>query len=390
MKTSSDAVKLFLATTHGFSGFSTPTFRGSTITFQSYEEYAARGQVPRSGYSYGLAGTPTTRSLQSKLSNLHDATDTFLTPSGLSAITTVFLSVCQSDDVVCLPDNVYPPVRRFASRTLRKMGVTTVYYDPSCPETVLKLVDKAKLLWVESPGSTTLEVADMSVMRGHADRIGAYLGCDNSWASPFCCRPLVLGADFVVEAVTKFLSGHSDLLMGSISVSKDAHASEIHEGMKCLGIGVSPDDCFLALRGLETAAIRIEKSAASALSLAQEIEHHPCVAEVLYPALQSSRFHSLWRAQFDRASGLFTVVFNNADVFDDPQLFNRLDHFSLGASWGGTHSVLSPARLDGERSVNREYCDRPLLRVSIGLETYEDLRDDLIHKMLDGVESAGE
>jgi len=361
----------------GFRSLSVPTFRATTVPFSDYASYRDRGNLPRAGYSYGLAGTPTTRVLQGKITELHGALDTFLVPSGLSAITTTFLALCRSGDVVVIPDNVYPPVRRFARDTLARLGIETVYYDPREPETQLRSLDQARLVWCESPGSTTHEVVDFVELRNLADRLGAWLGADNSWASPYLCRPLSHGFDIVVEAVSKHLSGHSDLLMGSISVGSEDLARSIHESVRSLGLGVSPDDCFLALRGLETAKLRIRESGASATELACFLSTHPNVAELLYPAHASSPDNERFTTQFDGPGSVLTCVLAGPGGRDFEAMLLRLQHFTLGASWGGTHSVISPAVLDTERTVDRRYCGSDLVRLGVGVEDTDALIEDI-------------
>ncbi|NIA68202.1 cystathionine beta-lyase [Pelagibius litoralis] len=372
-----EVVRTVAQAAKGFDSLSVPTYRGSTITFPDYKSFSERGQRPRSSYSYGLAGTPTTRTLQNKLTELEGAEDTFLTPSGLMAVTVVILAVVKTGDVVLLPDNVYPPVRRFAATTLAKLGVGVRYYDPLAFDDAQFDGAAVRLVWIEAPGSTTMEIPDIRNIAGRAAARGALVGCDNSWASPVLCRPLALGADIVVEAVTKYLSGHSDVLLGSISVRNEALARAVHDAVKSLGVGVSPDDCFLALRGIETAAVRLERVGRTALELAKRLGEKSCVAEVLHPALPDSPHHALWQSQFQGASGLFSLVLADEEKARFAERFKSLTVFHLGASWGGTHSVLAPVVLDSERSVNRTYAGRKIIRISAGLESYEDLLCDI-------------
>ncbi|WP_029062848.1 PLP-dependent aspartate aminotransferase family protein [Labrenzia sp. DG1229] len=362
----------------GFRSLSVPTFRASTIPFDDYASYRDRGSQPRSGYSYGLAGTPTTRVLQDRITELEGASETFLVGSGLSAITTTFLAICRAGDCIALPDNVYPPVRRFATETLSRLAVETVYYDPEDPADQLDRLERARLLWSESPGSMTHEVVDFKALRRHADRLGAILGADNSWASPILCRPIEHGVEIVVEALSKHLSGHSDLLMGSISTSNEKLAGTVYEGgMRTLGVGVSPDDCFLALRGLETASLRIRQCGANALKMSEYLSSHEAIDELLYPAAPSSAAHSLYRSQFRGPGSVMTIVLSGSRTWDFDAMVSSLQNFVLGASWGGTHSILAPSILGTERTVNRSYCGKTLVRLGIGLEDPGDLKMDL-------------
>lgn len=362
----------------GFDSLSMPTYRGSTLVYPSYEAFANRGRKGRKAYTYGLHGTPTTRTLQNKMTELEGAEDTFLTPSGLMAITVTLLALCESGDAVLLPDNVYPPLRRFAAATLARLGIEARFYDPRNPDEGLLDSGRVRVIWVEAPGSTTMEIPDIARLRGLASRHGALLACDNSWATPVFCKPLALGCDIVVEALTKYLAGHSDVLLGSISVRDEALAGKIHECLRSLGVGVSPDDCFLALRGMETAALRLARVQTLALELARELAELPCISEILHPGLESSPYHALWRAQFTGASGLFSVVLKDDDEGRMAARLDKLEIFRLGASWGGVQSLMAPVVLDRERSVDRTYVGRPIVRLSIGLEEKADLLADLL------------
>ena len=361
----------------GFDSLSIPTYRGSTITYPDYESFRDRWRRQRSSYTYGLSGTPTTRTLQNKLTELEGALDTFLTPSGLMSITVAILATVKTGEVILLPDNVYPPVRRFASTTLSNLGVTARYYDPLAFDDALFEDGPVRLVWIEAPGSTTMEIPDIPAIAKRAAARGALVGCDNTWATPILCKPLALGADIVVEAVTKYLSGHSDILLGSISVRDESLAAAIYDCARSLGVGVSPDDCFLALRGIETAAVRLDHIARTAMDLANWLAAKDCVAEVLYPALANSPHHERWRNLYRGASGLFSIVLEDEDDATFSARFKSLKVFSLGASWGGTHSLLVPVVLDAERTVNRTYANRKIVRLSAGLESTEDLLEDL-------------
>lgn len=361
-----------------FLSLSPPTYRGSTILYPDYESFVNRSSLGRKAYTYGLNGTPTTRELASKLTEFEGGTDTFLTPSGLMAITTTILAVVCHGDHILLPDSVYAPVRRFAKTTLGKMGVTVEYYDPLKPEKLNFTTPNLRLIWIESPGSITMEVQDIPALSKAAHQHDILVGCDNSWASPIYCKPLNLGADIVVEAVTKYLSGHSDLLLGSITVQSEALATKIHETIISLGIGVSPDDCFLALRGLESATVRLAHIEKSALILATCLKASSTVSAILHPALEDFPTHHLWQQQFCGSSGVFSFVINDETDNDHAARFERLDTFQIGASWGGTHSLIAPSPVsDQVRTINPEFVGKRLVRLSIGLENIDALVKDI-------------
>jgi cysteine-S-conjugate beta-lyase len=361
----------------GFDSFSVPTHRGSTLIYPTYESFVTRGQRGRGAYTYGLHGTPTTRTLETTMSALEGGVDSFLTPSGLMAITTAIMAIVEAGDTVLFPDTVYPPVRRFAKDTLPKFGIDAKFYDPTNLREEDLDGDRIRLIWIESPGSTTMEIQDLPTISALAAKRGILVGFDNSWASPLFFKPLKQGADIVVEAITKYLSGHSDLLLGSITVKNEDIAQCIHTHVRSIGIGVSPDDCFLALRGMETAYVRLAQVEQTALALANHIDSYDNVAEVLHPALPGFGFHELWKKQFKGSSGLFSFVMDEEPERDFAERFNRLTLLKIGASWGGTRSVLAPTVLDTERTINRSYAGRKIIRFSVGLEAVDDLIADI-------------
>lgn len=359
---------------YAFRSLSIPTYRGSTIIYPDYESFVNRGKLGREAYTYGLNGTPTSRTLESRLTALENAIDTFLVPSGLMAITTTLLAVVTTGDTIFFPDTVYAPVRRFAATMLQKLGVNAEYYDPLKPEMIAFHKPGLRLIWVESPGSVTMEVQDIPVIVELARKHGVLVGCDNSWASPFFCKPLDLGADIVVEAVTKYLSGHSDLLLGSISVGSEALAARVHDTIRSVGLGVSPDDCFLALRGLESAEIRLRHIENTAINLAKTIQDSRTVAKVLHPALENFPTHAHWKQQFTGSSGVFSFQLNDETEQHHAARYERLTTLQIGASWGGTHSLIAPSPVGPNvRTVNPAYIGKQLVRLSIGLEDPAEL-----------------
>lgn len=377
MSTMTEVARTAAETSEEFTSLSVPTYRGSTLIYPSYEAFVKRGRQGRQAYTYGLYGTPTSRTLAAKLASLEGGTETFIVPSGLMAITTTILSVVAQGDTVLLPDTVYTPVRRFAKTTLSKFGVAAAFYDPADIGSIDFSLPNLRLIWVESPGSITMEVQDIPAIAAHARDHGILVACDNSWASPILCKPLALGADIVVEAVTKYLSGHSDVLMGSITVKDDAVAADIYDTIRSIGVGVSPDDCFLAIRGLESAAVRLAHIERSALRLAQDVGASDRVSEVFHPALPGFPTHHLWKKQFSGSSGVFSFVMRDEPEENHADRYGRLRLFKIGASWGGTHSLLAPSPLEQTRTVNCTHVGKRVIRLSTGLEASEDLIDDM-------------
>lgn len=365
--------------TEGFDSFAVPIYRASTIVFPDAQSYRTRVSRSPDGYSYGLTGTPTTRVLEANLSSLHGAERSIIVPSGQAAITAVMLTVLKAGDHVLVPDNVYPPVKQFAREMLKPLGVNVDIYDPMDLAALRHAIiaGTTRLVWVEAPGSTTMEVCDLPAISAMAREAGALVGCDNTWASPLLCKPLSLGADFATEALTKYVGGHSDLLLGSISFRDFDVYSRVRRQLANLGVGVSPDDCALALRGLETMPIRLERAGRVAKEFAERLADLIGADAVLHPALPSSIGHRFWKRDFKGSSGVFTLRLNNADQIKLDEALDRLSVFAIGASWGGTRSLVAPMTLAGERTFQTMEERTVFLRVSIGLESPSDLWDDL-------------
>lgn len=364
--------------TDGFASFAVPVYRASTIVFPDAEAYATRQQRGDEGYTYGLAGTPTTRALERRITALHGGARTLLVPSGQAAITLAMLTFLAAGDRVLIADTVYPPVRDFAGKDLAKLGIEAVFYDPTSVAEVERLLDaRTRLVWMESPGSTTMEVQDLPAIAAAAHRAGALVGCDNTWASPLNFKPLAHGADIVVEALTKFFSGHSDVLMGSITLADADHARALRATLGRYGIGVSPDDCSLVLRGMETMPVRLAHASRVAADLVERFAADPAVAQVLYPPRPDSPGHALWRRDFTGASSVFSVVFQPQAVPHVAGALDTLETFAIGASWGGTRSLMAPMPVRRFRTARPWVGDDLVLRVSIGLEDPADLAADI-------------
>lgn len=364
--------------TEGFASLSVPTHRASTIVFKNVEEYAQRASRGPDGYSYGLHGTPTTRALQVRLTALEAGERTALLPSGQAAAAVIFLTLLAPGERVLIPDNVYPPIKGFAQNYLALRGITHQLYDPAIGAGVADLIDaRTRLVWIESPGSTTMEVQDVAAVARAAHAKGALVGCDNTWATPLLFKPLAHGADFSMEAITKYIGGHSDLLMGSISVRDVDLYYRLKTTMRMLGMGVSPDDCFLALRGLETMGVRLAHSGRVALELARLLARSPAVAQVLHPALESCPGHEFWKRDFAGASGVFSVVLGTGLGDALSPAMSDLKVFSIGASWGGTHSLIVPMKISADRALSQWDEQSTILRISVGVEDPQDLLDDL-------------
>jgi len=362
----------------GFSSLAVPTYRASTIVYSDADTFSKRQQRGFDGYTYGLHGTPTTRTLEAQLTQLHCGVRTILVPSGQAAVTAVMLSVLLPGDKVLIPDHVYGPVRYFCRDYLAPRGIDYLVYDPLIGAGIGNLIDeKTKLIWVESPGSGTMEVQDTPAIIQAAKARGVLVGCDNTWATPLLFKPLAHGADFAIEALTKYVGGHSDLLLGSITVADLDLRQKIKLVLRDLGIGVSPDEAAMALRGLETMGVRVAHIGRVSEDFAQCLLLSPVVQRVLHPAIPSCPGHAYWARDFKGSTGVFSIVLKPGLDHLVSEALNGLKVFAIGASWGGTRSLIAPMAIKGDRTVNKWNDEGIVLRISIGLEDPDDLWRDL-------------
>ncbi|MCW5714177.1 MAG: cystathionine beta-lyase [Bauldia sp.] len=350
-----------------------PVVHASTVLFDSIEDMVS----PGAPYVYGRRGTPTLASLETALAEFEGAAGAVLCPSGLNAITAAILPFVGAGDRVLFPDSVYGPARTFADAVLARLGVTADYYDPTDAGDVAARLDPAtKVVYVESPGSNTMEMQDIPAIVEIAHAAQAVVVADNTWATPLFCRPLDLGADVALLAATKYIGGHADIMMGTVTAGERCwpRLKEVHGA---LGLCVGPDDAYLALRGLRTLDVRLRRHHESALAVATWLEGHHEVARVLYPALPSDPGHALWRRDMTGASGLLSFVLRGWSEDEAAQLIDGLSLFGIGYSWGGFES-LATIGSHGIRRTARPY--RPegtLIRLHVGLEDPEDLMADL-------------
>ena len=362
----------------GYASLTVPTHRASTIVYPDAASFFARKHRGFDGYTYGLHGTPTHRTLEAQLTALHGGVRTVLVPSGQAAVTIVLLSVLLPGDKVLIPDQVYQPVRSFCEEYLKPRGIDYGVYDPLIGAGIADLIDdKVKLVWVESPGSNTMEVQDIPAIVNAAKAKGVLVGCDNTWATPLIFKPLAHGVDFACEALTKYVGGHSDLLLGSITVADLGLRETLKETLRGFGVGVSPDECQLALRGVETLALRLAHMGKVSEDFARRLARSPAVETVLHPALPSCPGHAFWQRDMGRSSGVFSVVLKPVPQTRFEAALSALRVFAIGASWGGTRSLVAPLAPEGERTVVPWPYPGPALRISIGLEDPDDLWNDL-------------
>jgi cystathionine beta-lyase len=355
----------------------TPVYRASTILFDSVADLEAseRGEFP--GITYGLHGLPTVRDLQSAVATLEGGYAAVAVPSGLAAITLALLATTRPGDHVLVTDSAYGPTRRFCNQQLKRFGVEATYYDPLSGAGIEReFRASTRIVFTESPGSLSFEVQDLPAIAEVAHRRGALVVLDNTWATPLGFPAFARGADITVHAGTKYLGGHSDVLVGWVTCN-EATYRDLHRMWTDMGIAASSDDCFLALRGLRTLALRLERQTQSALTIANWLRQRAEVDEVIFPALEKSRGHALWRRDFSGACGLFGVILKPVPKARVDAMLNGLRMFRMGWSWGGFESLIIPAHPERTRTATRWEAPGPYLRLHVGLEDPQDLMADL-------------
>ncbi|CAN0625459.1 putative cystathionine beta-lyase [Burkholderia multivorans] len=373
---STDTVLAHEGRTHGQPGapVSPPVYRQSTLLFHSV---AALDTVRGTPLAYGRHGSPTTRALEEALARLEGAHGALLTPSGLSAITTALLAVLNPGDHLLVTDSVYDPTRAFCDETLARLGIDTTYYDPTIGADIAGLMrPNTRAVFAESPGSLTFEVQDIPAISRAAHRHGAIVLLDNTWGTPLHFRSFEHGVDVSIHAATKYISGHSDVLMGAI-LTTEALYPKISRCYRQLGMTVSGDDAYLALRGLRTLSVRLERHQRNASALTDWLARQPEVAEILYPARPGAAGHALWRRDFTGACGLFGVVLHRQPDDAMRAMLDGLTCFGMGYSWGGFESLVIPANPARHRTATRWANDGQLLRIHAGLEHPDDMIADL-------------
>lgn len=350
-----------------------PVVRASTVLFDSVAEmYSGKAK-----YAYGRCGTPTIAALESAISDLEAADGTVLCPSGLNAISTALLAFVSPGDHILFPDSIYEPGRFFADSVLARLGVEVTYYDPSIADGIAELIGgNTKVVYVESPGSITMEMQDIPSIAAAAHANGAVVVADNTWATPIHCRPLQLGADVAVLSATKYVGGHSDLMMGTASANGEAYRA-LKKFHGASGLCVAPDDVFLALRGLRTIELRLNRHAESGLKVARWLSARPEVSRVLHPGLGEDPGHALWQRDMSGSSGLFSFVLNGGTEKDAAAILDALELFGLGYSWGGFESLAIIGSHGLTRSMSPVGAEGPIIRLHIGLEDPDDLIADL-------------
>lgn len=360
-----------------------PLVRGSTVLHESVAEMKARIASRNAGadlpVTYGIYGTPTHHAFYEALNALEGGHASWALPSGLTACTVPILAFVQQGDHVLVPDSVYWPTRRFCRDTLTRYGVETTFYDPRIGERGRAAVEAlfrptTRVMFLESPGSLTFEMQDVPLLAEIARARGAVSMIDNTWATPLYCQPLALGVDVSIHAATKYICGHSDVIMGTVT-SNEAAWPRLRETFHHYGLTTSPDDVYLAHRGLHSMAARLRQHTATAMRLIEWLQAQPEVARILYPALPSDPGHALWKRDMSGASGLFGIVLKPVADERFVAFIDGLQLFGRGYSWGGYESLLIP--VFPERTAVPLKFEGPLFRIAAGLENADDLIADL-------------
>ncbi|RQR52555.1 cystathionine beta-lyase [Burkholderia sp. Bp9125] len=373
---SPDTVLAHEGRSHGQPGVpvNPPVYRQSTLLFHDTD---ALDTVRGTPLAYGRHGSPTTRALEKALARLEGAHAALLTPSGLSAITTALLAVLNPGDHLLMTDSAYDPTRAFCDETLARLGIETTYYDPRLGADIAALMrPNTRAVFTESPGSLSFEVQDIPAISHVAHRHGAVVLLDNTWGTPLHFRSFAHGVDVSIHAATKYIAGHSDVLMGAI-LTTEALAPKVTRCYRQLGMTVSGDDAYLALRGLRTLSVRLERHQRTAHALTAWLARQPEVAAILYPARPDDPGHALWQRDFTGACGLFGVVLHPQAADALRALLDGMTCFGMGYSWGGFESLIIPASPSSHRTATRWPWPGPLLRIHAGLEHPDDLIADL-------------
>lgn len=361
-----------------------PVVRTSTVRFENTAAYADLHHRRVAGErvaSYGRHGLDTHQALEEAVTDLEQGHRAFLAPSGLSAITLVLLSLLSPGDHALVADSVYSPVRRVDQTLLQRLGITLEYIRPDVATLATRITDRTRLVYLESPSSLLYELLDLPALAAVAQARGIPVAVDNTWSGGWFHKPLTLGANISIQAATKYIAGHSDVMQGIVVVDSPKLARQLSSTHEALGLTVGADDAYLALRGLRTLGVRLAQHQRHATEVARWLQGQPGVARVFYPALPDDPGHALWQRDFTGANGLLSFVFAQATEAQANAFVDALQYFGIGASWGGYESLALIAATErlAEHSLWQDsgLQDRPVLRLHIGLEDQRDLIADL-------------
>ncbi|MDX2204252.1 MAG: cystathionine beta-lyase [Hyphomicrobiaceae bacterium] len=357
---------------HGF--VNTPVYRGSTVLFRTLDAFESRQQK----YVYGRRGSPTSDSLCEAIAALEGGTQTWVMPSGAAAIASVLLAFTKAGDHVLMVDSVYQPTRKMCEGLLKRFGVETTYYEPLIGADIARLMrPNTTLVFTESPGSLTFEIQDIAAIAAAAHAKGAVVAIDNTWSGGVYFKAFAHGVDLSIQAATKYIVGHADAMLGSVTAADPAIAARLVNETQALGICAGTEEMYLGLRGLRTIEVRMQRHWQSGVEVARWLEARPEVARVLHPALESHPQHRLWKRDFTGASGLFAVELKLCTRTQLAAFLDGLRLFGMGASWGGFESLIIPFNAAASRTATAWAPQGPTLRLHIGLEAVPDILADL-------------
>jgi cystathionine beta-lyase len=362
----------------GFRSLSTPVFRGSTVLFPDAAAVNDSWNQYEVGYTYGLYGTPTVLELAARICELENGLRTIITAGGQGAISLIDLAFLKAGDHILVPESVYTPNRKFSSKILKRFAVEATFYPPTAEGDALQSLfrENTRLVWCESPGSITMEVQDVPAIAEAAHRAGALVALDNTWSAGVYFDAFAHGVDIAMQALTKYVGGHSDLLLGSVTVRDEKLYQQLGGTHQLLGCAASPDDCSLALRGMKTMALRLKAMEQAGLEIARWLAERQEIELVLHPALPSCPGHEFWKRDFTGSAGIFSIVFQPGFTKKQVEGFvDALALFKIGYSWGGVTSLA--VAYDFHSIPNRPAYGHRIVRLNIGLEDVDDLKADL-------------
>ncbi|HZM46488.1 MAG TPA: cystathionine beta-lyase [Burkholderiales bacterium] len=355
----------------------TPVFRTSTVIYPDLATYEKRGGDDYKKVRYGLTGTPTTFAFEEAVAKMEGGYAAVALSSGLAAIAAALCAFLKAGDHVLVTDSTYAPTRTFCNDRLKSFGVETEYYDPLIGAGIERLIrPNTRAVFCEAPGSLTFEMQDIPAIAQVAHARGIPVLADTTWGTPYYFRSFERGVDVSIHAGTKYISGHSDVMMGLI-VTNERYWLQVRKTVANYGYGVSPDDCYLALRGFRTIGVRMRQQMANALKVARWLELRADVKRVLYPALENDPGHQIWKRDFDGAASLFSFVLIPVSDKAIAAFVDTLELFGIGSSWGGFESLIQVARPERVRSATTWDPGGPTIRVHIGLEDPDDIIADL-------------
>jgi cystathionine beta-lyase len=356
-----------------FQSLATPTWRGSTVLFPSVAD--ARDSNDPDQYRYGLYGTPTVRELALRIAEIEGAEHCLIVPSGQAAIALPYLAFCKAGDHVLLTQSAYGPNTELAFETLKRLGIEVERYDPKIGSGIAALIRRnTSLIWTESPGSITMEIQDIPAICAVARERGVKVAIDNTYGAGVLFDAYAAGVDISIQALTKYAGGHSDLLLGSVTTRDVKYDQQLREAQRLTGMGVSPDDCSLVLRGLKTLDVRLKRLGESALAVAHWLSERDEVTALLHPAFPDCPGHEIWKRDWSGSASIFSVIFGDWTREQVVRFVDSLELFGIGYSWGGAGSLVMTY---GDLKRPSAETGKLLVRLNVGLEDPQDLIEDL-------------